>query len=258
MMLARFPYIKIYNFDNIPGNIFFGFKFGSQNTNKSNSIRVAITVAKQGRKSHKITSLLRWKTSERVEMFKQVDNFLSNARLETSFFPKVSSIFSSLYNRVLDFPVLGESISDRPTAFALFVPSSPRYFISALKAPVSRTSLRTIYFKTAKDRDQAYLLLNSSYMYWWWRVRDGGMTLALETIKSLPRLNFDLNRSLIQRLVKSETDNRVFKNNAGAEQENVKHPLSLVSEINRLVCPEFADALLLTHENSELVQLKQK
>lgn len=258
MMLDKFPYLKIYNFDNIPGNIFLGFKYGSQNSNKSNSIRVSVTVAKQGKKRHQITSLVRWKTSERAEMFKKIDRFLSTARLTGEFFPKVSSIFLDLYNSVLTFPKLGEFLTETETDFVLYIPSSPRYFISALKFPVSRTSLRTLYFRNSSDYEKAYMLLNSSYMYWWWRVRDGGMTLALETIKSLPVPEFQTHKSLIRKLVISEGANKVVKNNAGAEQENVKHPLGLVAELNQIVMPKYADSLLLTHHNSELVQLKGK
>ena len=93
-------------------------------------------------------------------------------------------------------------------------------------------------------------------MYWWWRVRDGGMTLSFETIKSLPLLDFEIDKKIINKLVKSETSNMVFKMNAGALQENVKHDSALISEINELVAPKYSKLLILTHENSELVQIK--
>lgn len=255
MLLDKFPRITIYNFDNIPGNIFSGFKYGSQNSNTANSIRVAVTVAKQGKKRHQITSLVRWKTAERAEMFKNIDRFLSEPELSDAFFPKVSSVFVDLYKSVSNFPKLGELLTENATEFALYVPSSPRYFISALKSPVSRTSLRTLYFRNSKDHEMAYMLLNSSYMYWWWRVRDGGMTLALETIRSLPVPKFQTDKSLIRKLIESEVTNKVFKNNAGAQQENVKHSLALVARLNEGVLPTYSGLLLQTHENSELSQL---
>ncbi len=258
MMLDKFPSLKIYNFDNIPGNIFSGFKYGSQNSNTSNSIRVAVTIAKQGEKRHQITSLVRWRTAERAELFKNIDKFLSRTELTEEYFPKVSSVFSDLYKNVSNLPKLGDMLTENVSEFALYVPSSPRYFISALQSPVSRTSLRTIYFRNRKDFDMAYILLNSSFMYWWWRVRDGGMTLALETIKSLPVPEFQTQKNLINKLSASERTNKVFKNNAGAQQENVKHSLSLVAELNEVVQPKYARSLLLTHDNSELVQLTHK
>jgi hypothetical protein len=93
-------------------------------------------------------------------------------------------------------------------------------------------------------------------MYWWWRVRDGGMTLSFETIKSLPLLDFETDKKLVNKLVKSETSNVVFKMNAGSLQENVKHDSALIQEINELVAPQYSKLLILTHENSDLVYLK--
>ena len=89
-------------------------------------------------------------------------------------------------------------------------------------------------------------------MYWWWRVRDGGMTLSLETIMSLPLLDFSVNAELVLALEKSEKINKVYKQNAGAAQENVKHPKELLMKLNKAVIPEYADLLISLHENSEI------
>jgi hypothetical protein len=89
-------------------------------------------------------------------------------------------------------------------------------------------------------------------MYWWWRVRDGGMTLSQETILSLPVPNFPPSSSLAKALEKSELMNKVYKLNAGSAQENVKHPIDLIEELNRLVSPEFANLLIQLHRNSDL------
>ncbi len=89
-------------------------------------------------------------------------------------------------------------------------------------------------------------------MYWWWRVRDGGMTLSLETIMSLPLLDFSVIAELVLALEKSEKINKVYKQNAGAAQENVKHPKELIIKVNRAVIPEYADLLISLHENSEI------
>ena len=94
-------------------------------------------------------------------------------------------------------------------------------------------------------------------MYWWWRVRDGGMTLALETIKSVPVPNFEVNQELVSALVKSETTNKVFKMNAGALQENIKHDMSLIVKLNEHITPQYSDLLILTHANSELIQIRE-
>jgi hypothetical protein len=208
------------------------------------------------KKVHQITSLLRWRTHEREEFFSELDNFLSKPKMTTEYFPKVNSNLIGLYNKVSRLDSLDSILSYHETQYALYIPSAPRYFISALKKPVSRTSLKILYFKNASDLNKAYLLINSSFMYWWWRVRDGGMTLSMETLNSLHLLNFDLDKRLIKELTKSESSNMVYKLNAGAVQENVKHDSSLIMEINDLVAPQYSKKLIMTHENSELIQIK--
>jgi hypothetical protein len=128
--------------------------------------------------------------------------------------------------------------------------------IPALMKKVNRTSQRTLYFESEKARDLAYMLLNSSVMYWWWRVRDGGMTLSLETLMSLPIPSCEIDNELIRSLKLSEDTNRVFKMNAGSLQENIKHDMKLVAMLNEAIAPTFAEKLLSTHENSDHSQLR--
>lgn len=255
LMLERFQSLTVFCFDNIPGNIFRGIKFGSTNSNTAISIRPAITVAMPGKGTPRITSLLRWKTSEREQIFERAEEFASDTPLTTDFFPKVSSVFADLYQDSRHWPVLASITSPRTTDFPLFVPSSPRYFISATKSEMDRSSQHTLFFADEQSRNRAYLILNSSLTYWWWRVRDGGMTLSQETLLSVPIPKFRLRPSLIRKLEESEKVNRVHKQNAGAPRENVKHPRALIKELNEAVLRDQAPQLLLTHENSELVQL---
>ena len=58
--------------------------------------------------------------------------------------------------------------------------------------------------------------------------------------------------SIVTALEKSEKTNKVYKQNAGAAQENVKHPKDLMNRVNHLVIPDYADLLITLHENSEL------
>lgn len=257
LLLKNFQSIKVYTFDNIPGNIFLGVKFGSTNSNTANSMRAAITVAHNLKHSHQITSLLRWRSSERESLLRQVDDFLSDTPFTEEYFPKVSSVFSPLYEQIGSLPRLRSLLFDKKTQHVLYVPAAPRYFISALKKSVSRASMKTLYFRNEEDLNIAYLLLNSSFMYWWWRVRDGGMTLSLEAISSLPIPQFKPEKVLINLLEKSEAENIVYKKNAGAMHENVKHDMELVEKLNKLVMPAFSDRLILTHDNSELTQLNK-
>jgi hypothetical protein len=252
LLLNNFSNLTIYNFDNIPGNIFFGIKFGSKNSNTANSIRSAVMVALPGRGKQRITSLMRWKSAERKKLFKSINKYLSNVPLSEQYFPKVSKPFEELYFSLDLSNNLGALICKGKTKYPLHIPASPRYFISALKTEAKRQSQHTLYFENEQQRNIAYLMINSSLMYWWWRVRDGGMTLSQETLRSLPVPDFTVRQAVVKKLEASEVTNKVYKQNAGSPQENVKHPKSLVISVNRIVIPDFADLLITTHDNSDL------
>lgn len=258
LLLDKFYNLTIFNFDNVPANIFKGIKFGSKNTNRANSIRVAITIAIPGEGKRRITSLLRWRSSEREFLFANIESFLSQVDLTKEFFPKVSKNYEALYRDVSKNEVLSKLISSKKTSFPLYVPSSPRYFIVALKKRVKRASIKQLYFHSEKDRDYAYLLINSSFAYWWWRVRDGGMTLSLETILSIPLLDFKLDKDVIKELEQSEITNKVFKMNAGVKQYNVKHSQKLQVKLNKVLSPKYSSILSQLHENSEFTRLIKK
>jgi len=258
LLLKNYRNLTIFTFDNVPANIFKGIKFGSKNSNQANSMRAAITIALPGEGKRQITSLIRWRSSEREALFSNAEKFLSDVTLTKDFFPKVSKDLKKLYQSTRKNPTMYSLISDVKTDFPLYIPSAPRYFIPALKNPVKRASMKVIYFRKKKDRDIAYLLINSSFAYWWWRVRDGGMTLSLETLTSMPLLEFPLNKKLVSALEASELTNKVYKQNAGAPQENVKHSKDLISELNKVVIPEFAEILDGLHDNSEITKILEK
>jgi hypothetical protein len=81
------------------------------------------------------------------------------------------------------------------------------------------------------------------------------MTLSYKTIESLPIVDFALDNKLIKLLETSESKNMVYKVNAGKTQENVKHPLSIIKELDIAIFPKFGEQLLSTHKNSEFEQL---
>ena len=62
----------------------------------------------------------------------------------------------------------------------------------------------------------------------------------------------DLISETVAALEKSEKTNKVYKQNAGAAQENVKHPKDLMIRVNQAVIADYADLLITLHENSEL------
>lgn len=255
ILTERFDTISVYCFDNVPDNIFRGIKFGSKNTNKANSTRAGIIVAQKrsgGKQSFRITPLLRWRVRDRQKLLDSIDNFLVEVTPKTDLFPKIQKDLLPLYEIAkAQRKILAHLVSRRITHHKLIVPSTPRYFISALKRSVDRSSFRTLYFHTKEEQDIAYLLLNSSYMYWWWRVNDGGMTLSERTLLTLPIMDdIPIDEDLLSRIERSEVTNRVVKRNAGKDNENVKHDPSLIQELNARLFPCFADALGSLHANS--------
>ena len=254
LLLNNFTNLDVYCFDNVPDNIFRGIKFGSKNTNKANSTRAGIIVAKQNHNKNlfRITPLLRWRVKERRDLLNSLDNFLVEITPNENIFPKLQRDLLPLYNFARkQKKLMAHMVSRRPTSYRLIVPSTPRYFISALKCKVERSSFKTLYFYSKKEMETAYLLLNCSYMYWWWRVNDGGMTISEKTLLSLPIIDeMPIDKKLLTKIERSEKTNRVIKRNAGKDNENVKHPPILVREINSNLFPRFARALDLLHNNS--------
>ena len=257
----KYSNLSIYCFDNVPQNIFKGYKFGSKNTNKANSTRAAIIVAhSNGIQSQMITPLLRWKSTERSQLFSRMEDFLSPAPLYSSIYPKIDKGLVPLYFEVINYPkILKDLLASKKTQFCLQIPSTPRYFISALKNPVSRSSSRVIYLPNEQVFNLVYLLVNSSYMYWWWRINDGGMTLSEKTLLTLPiPESVIIDPQLILELEKSEENNKVFKKNAGKINENVKHDEKLIRRINQSLFPAYEKELIYTHNNSIFIGEKKQ
>lgn len=253
--------VRIFCFDNVPDNIFKGYKFGSRNTNRVNSTRAAVLVALKrpmAAARFQITPLLRWKASQRHRIFESANRFLSTPRrVSPELFPKVPPGLEDYYEslRTEGIP-LGRTTSPRGH-LQLLVPTTPRYFLSAVRRQLNRASSRTLRFDTDEAFIRAYLTLNSSIAYFWWRVHDGGMTLSADTLSSIPiRQDFDVSDDrvahLVERLQQSEQTNLVVKINSGRPNENVKHPVDLIMDINELLSPEYAEALLRLHDNSYL------
>ena len=260
MLVRRFEAMDIYCFDNVPDNVFRGVKFGSQNTNQVNSTRAAVLVALVGipaaPRRHRITPLLRWRAHEREALFATADDFLADLQPdELRAFPKVGAALVPLHRAMVACTTtIGDLAVPGPTAYPLDVPVTPRYFLSAVKRVLDRGHAHRLFFATADDRDRAYVVLNSSLAYWWWRVYEGGITLSKTILASVPvpPPAGAVDSALVHALEISEGENVVVKRNAGRPNENVKHPWRLLRDLNRAVAPDFVDALLATHANSHV------
>lgn len=250
--------LDVYCFDNVPDNIFCGIKYGSGNTNRANSTRAGVIIARKSKKqSHRITPLLRWRSHQRQQMLDTAHMFLSEVAFSSNIFPKVNRELKDLYSEITKSRMrLADYVETRPTQYALQIPTTPRYFISANKRPVQRTSFKVLYFRTPKDRDRAYVLLNSSYMYWWWRVNDGGMTISERTLLDLPipptSVSDEKIHSLAKKIEASENTSLVVKRNAGKIIENIKHSMDLVAHLTTALFPSYAQFLAETHSNTHV------
>ena len=234
--LNDFRYFKIYCFDNIPGNIFNGTKKGVFNTNTSNSVRAAITVCHNFQDGHFITPLMRWRTVQRNKMLKSVGSFLEKSDRIFQ-----NGKFLKLYkdsDRYLDYGnmVVSDVLSKEPTEYVLYVPTTPRYYLTASKRKLDRGVCHTLYFADEEMMDRAYITLNSSYAYWWWRVADGGMTISREVLNTM---RFDgemaVDQSLVSKLIEEEVTCLTTKVNAGIVCENIKHSEQLTKEIDECI-----------------------
>jgi len=256
---------EIYCFDNVPDTIFRGFKHGSENSNHVNSTRAAVTVARkdsqQTKQQIRITPLVRWRATERAAMFREVDEMLASPiGVEAALFPKIAPGLEDFYSELTTIPTtVGDLAIKGPSEYSLHVPTTPRYFISATERDLSRSSIATLYFETEHAKRLAYLTLNSSIAYFWWRVRDGGMTLSRQSLLSVPldettSVTSARSRTLIAALQKSEIDNLVGKMNAGKNNENVKHPLALIQRVTEYLAPTYGDRLIRLHQSSSLAE----
>ena len=267
MLVRRFEAMDIYCFDNVPDNVFRGVKFGSQNSNRVNSTRAAVLVGRVGPPSaprrHRITPLLRWRSHERSELFASADDFLADLQPdELRAFPKVGASLVPLHRAMVACATtIGDLAVPGPTAYPLDVPVTPRYFLSAVKRVLDRGHAHRLFFATPEDRNLAYVVLNSSLAYWWWRVYEGGITVSKTILASVPvpadlATSAEVDPTLVAELVTalelSEGENVVVKRNAGRPNENVKHPWRLLRDLNRAVAPDFVDPLLATHANSHV------
>ncbi|WP_164996673.1 N-6 DNA methylase [Actinomyces minihominis] len=252
---------RAYVFDNVPDTVFSGVKYGSENSSKANFVRSCITVVLPGgpasgvigdggiNPNWQVTPIIRWRSTSRKRMWREIEGYLVPLRHGPAgdwarIMPGTERLWDSLWG--------GRRMSDLLTreqsAYPLWVASTPRYYISASARPLDRKSQHVLFFPTSQARDKAYLALNSSLSYWWWRCLDGGITLQKRTLTTLP-LPESLDRvvrerpDLVQRLVASDTEDLKVKLNAGRKNENVRRPSDLIAEIDQAVLPEVPASL---------------
>lgn len=222
-LILEFSSITTYHFDNIPGQIF-----------KDAKVRVSILIAHNKTEERKTTGQIRWKSKLRKDMIESLDEKLSEGIFN-------ENIFYKTFPNTSQYIKNGKKLKDylvSKSEFPLFVSNSPRYFISASSQIMDRKGQIKIYLKDLDSFNKALVLLNSSYLYWWWKISDSSLSLTRKTLVSLPWIDFDYNQNIIESIINSEQNNKVYKKNAGKLQENVKHPKELISKLNSLFLEE--------------------
>lgn len=266
---------RLFVFDNVPDTIFRGYKYGSANTSSTNFVRACITVAEPQATNPNlivpggddsgwmITPIVRWSSNSRDALWDGLNELLVPLRTApggewAKIMPGTEGVWNALCGPAVPSGSGAEDAGDKARCLAdlladrgieggesgyrLWVASTPRYYISASKKELKRSSCHVLGFETERAMNQAYLLLNSSIAYWWWRCVDGGITLQKRTLSSvpLPPVLEDVSvarNDLIERLESSDSSDIQRKLNAGRINENVKRPRGLVDAIDRSLLP---------------------
>jgi predicted RNA methylase len=220
--ILNFSSIILYHFDNIPGHIF-----------DDADVRVSIIICNNTSSDRKTTTHIRWQIKKRKEMISNLDSNLDDGIFKESIFYKTSPNTKHLiHNNSLSKYLVPKS------DYVLYVTNSPRYFITASSKKLDRSGQIEIFLKYEESYRKALIMLNSSYLYWWWRTSDSSMSLTKTTLLSLPWVDFEYDTSIVEEILESERINKVYKMNAGKSQENIKHSKDLIKKLNSLFIDE--------------------
>lgn len=242
----------IVSFDNVPGNIFNGRKHGIFNSNSTNSVRAAITVTenRKDKLGYRVSPLIRFKTEERKKLlnnnvlYKLIDKEYqlvsdSNKAYHKCFIElgKVYKSWIQKSNKTLEDYLSNKNNNGR----LLCIPTTCRYFTVGSSVDLSRDGKRIFYLKNNEDFDLVYAFINSSFVYWWWRLIDGGINCSISLIYSIPVFFESLSdkdkieiHNIVNEMINKEKNFFVYKMNAGKKQESIKFPREYRDKINNI------------------------
>ena len=238
--------VDVIAYDNVPGHIFTGRKHGVFNSNTSNSVRAAITVTRRGAGGVRITPLIRWRTNERRDLFAMSNRLLSAAPAMKTIggeaWPKCPGPCSWLLScGRRDMASLMTEDGD----IAIDIPSTLRYRTSAaMVMPLNRSSLIHVTFRDRDSADLAYVIMNSSLAYAWWRVWDGGITLTSSLFRTIPVPDgFDAAavRDRARWMREHEHEHVAVKMNAGKPNDSIRWDDEDIHLNNMALLPRLAD-----------------
>ena len=252
---------KIFAFDNVPGNIFKGKKFGIFNSNEANSTRAAISILDPQEKNLYLAPFIRFKTEERSEVINKefLDSLIStyaqinDGEILYRIAPGTEEIVSKWFASKKNF---GSLLTTQKTDYVLDIPNTCRYYTSGAKRTLKRTGKMTVYCKDEDSFYLAYAFANSSLCYYYHRICNGGVTYPVTLLKAMPvfgEATPEL-KAFCNTLITNEETNLVLKKNAGAFQENIKIPMQDRIKLNNLLLEQIGlkttAALIKVHSNS--------
>lgn len=257
---------KIFAFDNVPGNIFNGPKFGIFNSNTANSTRAAISILNPKEKEIYVAPFIRYKSEERSKILNK--NFLETL-LPNSFQTASDKV---LYRYAVGTEELIKEWTNSPatlndlisttgiTKYRIDVPNTCRYYTTASARTLNRSGKITLYLKDENSFYLAYAFINSSLCYYWHRMCNGGITYPITLLKQMPIFGEATKelKDLCNSLIQNEETYISLKRNAGAYQENIKFPMDFRFKLTDLLLKQIGltinDALKKIHNNSCLTK----
>ena len=242
----------IISFDNVPGNIFKGKKYGIFNSNHANSVRASITlsVKKEKENGYQTTPLIRFKNEEREKALNKefLFSLLSKEKQvitdENPIFIKCFPEMEELYKKwreVSTQKLKDLLVSEKKGVYSLNFPNAGRYFTVASKTDLNRTGKYILYFDDIEKMYFTYCFLNSSFAYWYWRLVDGGISFKKGDLFNLPVFFSKLNendkkviRNTAETMMSNEGNYFSYKMNAGKLQQNIKFPREYIRKLDSI------------------------
>ena len=238
----------VVSFDNVPGNVFCGRKHGIFNTNTANSVRAAITVVenKTDIKGFKFSPLIRFKNEERAALFDThvlesfIDEKYQIVNNDSTMYQRCVKSLSDVWTKwnTISKKILKNYISQNGE-YILSMPNTCRYFTTASSGIMNRNGQIVLSFNDKHIFDYIFCMINSSFVYWYWRTYNGGITFPKGLLLNMPVFYDKLTDEDIQFfdemadiMIECANKYTVTKNNVGV-QENIKYPRWYRDKINR-------------------------
>jgi len=244
---------KIFSFDNVPGNIFKGKKFGIFNSNEANSTRAAISILNPSESDLFISPFIRFKSEERNKILDKnyLDSLLpiTSQPTDGTILYRIVAGTEEITNKWLLSKKKFNNLLTTKSEYKLDIPNTCRYFTTAAKRTLNRSGKMTVYCKDEDSFYLAYAFVNSSLCYYWHRMCNGGITYPITLLKDMPifgQVTQEL-KTYCNNLIQNEEQYIVLKKNAGAYQENIKFPMEDRFQLTELLLNQIG-----LHNNLEL------